>query len=480
MGLRIRSNMDAVRSLTALNEIERAQSRASERAASQKRMNSAADDPGAVGTLQAYKTEFARLVQSATNAQTAINLLTTVDNALATIQTSITNIQAAIATPNQTTIDTELTNIDTVSKTTTFGGRRLLDGSSALRVTGVDNTRIADLEVRRFDFSSASADLDVELITPATRGSYEFVFGGSVGGTGLTIDVTGPLGTATGISLLSTDTAANVATKIDAQRAVTGVALNGATNTRSVDYGAAAVLTITATAGTGTMSLVDNFGTPTVGFTNGQTVTTRGTDAVVKVNGLPAAVNGLQVSAVGPHHDLRFQLQEAGTFTDTISVTAGSGVSFDLGAGTSLNQRLNLGMPSVTTGNLGRRALVSAASEEFFGFLSSLRTGGANAVATDPDNAGDIATASASEVSALRSLVGAQISRLFTPLKTLFQNQDDEVEEARSALEDISSAAATAELTKQQVLFQAGLAVLAQNNLTPQTVIKLLPFPSSL
>jgi len=76
-------------------------------------------------------------------------------------------------------------------------------------------------------------------------------------------------------------------------------------------------------------------------------------------------------------------------------------------------------------------------------------------------------------VSSLRSVLGSVQSRFESTIVNL-QTVSENLQSARSRIMDADFAAETAALTKAQILQQAGVAVLAQANAAPQTVLGLL------
>ena len=73
----------------------------------------------------------------------------------------------------------------------------------------------------------------------------------------------------------------------------------------------------------------------------------------------------------------------------------------------------------------------------------------------------------------LRASLGAVQNRFSTAISNA-QSTSENVSAARSRIMDADFAAETANLTKAQILQQAGTAILAQANQVPQTVLSLL------
>ena len=78
-----------------------------------------------------------------------------------------------------------------------------------------------------------------------------------------------------------------------------------------------------------------------------------------------------------------------------------------------------------------------------------------------------------SSVSNFRADLGAKANRLNSALNTISQAAES-VAAANSRIRDVDIALETAELSKSQILVQAGVSVLAQANQAPQVALKLL------
>jgi flagellin len=81
--------------------------------------------------------------------------------------------------------------------------------------------------------------------------------------------------------------------------------------------------------------------------------------------------------------------------------------------------------------------------------------------------------AALSAVSSLRSTFGAIQNRFESTISNL-QTASVNMQASRSRIQDADFAAETATLTKNQILQQAGVAMLAQANSLPQNVLSLL------
>src|SRR5205823_5823084 len=101
-------------------------------------------------------------------------------------------------------------------------------------------------------------------------------------------------------------------------------------------------------------------------------------------------------------------------------------------------------------------------------------TGGAASLTNSPEKASQIIDAAINQVAVLRGRLGAfEKNTLQTNIDSL-QVTLENVTASESSIRDTNFAAETSNLTRNQILVQAGTSVLAQANSTPQTVLNLL------
>ena len=108
------------------------------------------------------------------------------------------------------------------------------------------------------------------------------------------------------------------------------------------------------------------------------------------------------------------------------------------------------------------------------GYLSSLKSGGTNDLSTDAENALRIVDSAIEQVTDTRAYLGAfQKQTIESNISSLTVAQEN-LSASLSDIRDLDFAKETAELTRTQILFQAGTSVLAQANQLPQAVLALL------
>jgi flagellin len=149
-------------------------------------------------------------------------------------------------------------------------------------------------------------------------------------------------------------------------------------------------------------------------------------------------------------------------FNGTDLLSGGGTVNFQVGSSGAANNQI-----SITLDNL--------ASASFNAFNSDLTATGtinvtttANASAALAELSTDIDTANSA-----RATYGA-IQNRFEAVISNLQNYAENLTAARSRIEDADFAAETANLTRAQILQQAGVSILAQANTLPQAALTLL------
>jgi flagellin len=137
-------------------------------------------------------------------------------------------------------------------------------------------------------------------------------------------------------------------------------------------------------------------------------------------------------------------------------------LTFQIGANTTVDDHI-----TVTTNNLLADPSIMAISTQANASIGGLVTGtGIDAVIGSIDSAID-------DINSTRAIYGATQSRfdsIISDLQTGVENQTA----ARSRIMDADFAAETANMSRAQVLQQAGTAMIAQANQLPQQVLKLL------
>ena len=178
--------------------------------------------------------------------------------------------------------------------------------------------------------------------------------------------------------------------------------------------------------------------------------------------------NGIKVLDTGAGSK-SYSFQVGSKDTETIAIKLSSSDSFNLAAagqtGTTLNTK------TMTTGDTVNGNARTTASEGF-DVLSGKVTGGTGGTSAGTTPLADIDKA-IKAVDDQRSLLGASQNRFESTITNL-NNTVNNLSAARSRIQDSDYATEVSNMSRAQILQQAGSSVLAQANQVPQTMLSLL------
>ena len=202
-----------------------------------------------------------------------------------------------------------------------------------------------------------------------------------------------------------------------------------------------------------------------------QTSRDEGADVVATINGSRAYGDGLQASLKTATIDVSLTFDAAANTnsnTTTFSVTGG-GANFQIGEEVSANGQVGIGIEAVNTARLGGLSCR----------LSELGTGGGKSLLdVGPSVQGsalvDIVEQALDRVTIVRGRLGAIQKNVIETNVAALGVALENISEARSQIVDTDFATETANLTKSQILSQAGISVLSIANQQPQQVLSLL------
>lgn len=444
-----------------------------QRLSSSLRINSAKDDAAGLAISQRMTAQIRGMNMAVRNANDGISLAQVAEGAMQETTNILQrmrelSVQAANSTNNSSdraSIQSEVSQLqkelNRISTDTEFNGQRILDGS----------------------FSNASFQVGAnanQTITFSIGSVKASSIGGIASATGTEVsnaaasDITIAIG---GGAATTVNSSAGYAGALDGQDATSAYAKAAAIN----DAGVSGLSVRATTSGTQTLGAIGGTAGDTYDLTiNGVAVFT-GQDVATAMSSsaLRDAINGVSsqtgVSASLNGGDLtltaadgrNITVTEGGTGftagTDGITVTGGD---FD-GAlrGTlevSATNTINIGGTVATLG------LNAAIARDSLGVdtvdVSTIE--GANTAIKRIDAALDTVNANRADMGALQNRFDSTVANL--------QNVSDNLSAARSRIQDADYASEMANLTKNQILQQAGTAMLAQANSMPQSVLSLL------
>ena len=187
---------------------------------------------------------------------------------------------------------------------------------------------------------------------------------------------------------------------------------------------------------------------------NGQTVGTDGLDVVYSANGLSLAFTLAEAYGSG-------NVQSA---TGSFTVKADGGATFQLG--TTSRTRATIGIDSLASYNLGGGNGTAK--------LSELQSGGSVDLRSNVAGALDTVRSAISQLASTQGRIGGfQKFQVGSAIKSL-QAAQTGLTDAAIAIGDTDFALATADLNRQQVLMQAGIALLGIANQQAAQILSLL------
>jgi len=282
-----------------------------------------------------------------------------------------------------------------------------------------------------------------------------------------TVDVAGPEGIVT-LTFPASATTVQMVSAINANVDSTGVkavasSAGGVSGMRifSIDYGSDAFVSVRPI--TGTLNVTNRAGVAVP--------RTIGRDAAATINGVNSTADGLSLHMSNPTLKTDITLAEAfgngstGLGSSAFQITSG-GALFQLGPQVNTNLQENIGVPSLHANKLGN-AIV--------GFLGELKTGQAKSLNSGQfKEASDIVDEVITQVAVLRGRLGAfERDTLQTNINQL-QISAENLASSESVIRDTEFAEETSELTRAQILVQAGTSILAIANAQSQNVLTLL------
>ncbi len=488
MGLRINTNVSAMGALRNLHRADNLQQASLERLSTGLRINRASDDPSGFVISEQLRAQIRGMEQAAENSQNASNLMGTAEAALSEVNSLLMSIRESVVfamnsggndpaqiDAEQDAIDNALRSIDRISQTTRFGTRNLLDGTSGISASAVTAGQFDDINVQSVAFSdmgATSQTYTVNVTTAAAQADVSAATGGNFGtftsaNADTVIRVTGALGTRD-ITLANGALTADFATAVNSQTAETGVFVDGTNSILSTEFGASQNVTLELISGNITTS-VNTFAAG--GATTNWTAA--GTDVAGNVNGMNfrGSGNDLRIVSDVLSADLRLASGAAvGAYDFTVN---NDGLVFQLNQSYAMSDREQIGLKDIGIGKLGSQTRTSG-TQSIGGFLSSLMSGEANDLGTDPLNALRIVDEAIAEVSDHRAYLGAFQSQTVDTNLSSLRVAIENLTASESAIRDLDFAAESAAFTRNQILYQSGIAVLAQSNLISQSVLTLL------
>jgi flagellin len=496
MAQTINTNIASLNAQRNLTTSQGALATSLQRLSSGLRINSAKDDAAGLSIASRFTTQIRGMGQAVRNANDGISLAQTAEGALSEVTSNLQRIrelsvQAANATnssSDRAALDQEvqqrLAEIDRIAQTTSFNGLKVLDGSfgtaafqvganvgetisvglsTSMRYTDIGRT--ADYVGAAAYSSSVSIGQQGAGVTGVALASDLSISVGSGQAVGVGASVVGPAGATAG------QTATSAYAKVAAINAAGIGGLTAAADT---------TLAINFTAGAAGYALTVNgvvVQSASAGAVSGSQLATA-INANSSATGVTAAfANGVMTVNAVDGRDITLA-QTAGALTGFQAATASNNTANALLTAAAGNVTLvaegSIRLTAADTVTMtGAGAVTIGYTATSYALGNSALNSSSVTTAANANTTLSKVDAALSSVSSLRSTFGAIQNRFESTVANL-QATSENLTASRSRVQDADFAEETAALTKNQILQQAGVAMLAQANSLPQNVLALL------
>jgi flagellin len=184
MSLRINTNIQSQNALRNVSLTSDMMGRTIERLASGLRVNRAADDPAGLIISENLRAQITGLQQAVNNAQDAVNMIKTAEAALDEVHNALRTMRQLVLhaantgvndyaslQADQTQIRALIDSINRIAEQTSFGTKKLLDGTSGISAAVTNPQRISGIFIGGLfnNFPTASGAVTLQVTTAATR-----------------------------------------------------------------------------------------------------------------------------------------------------------------------------------------------------------------------------------------------------------------------------------------------------------------------
>lgn len=501
MALTVNTNVASLNTQRNLNASSNALSTSLQRLSTGSRINSAKDDAAGLQISNRLTSQVNGLGVAVRNANDGISLAQTAEGALqqsTNILQRMRDLSLQSANGSNSTTERQALNqevgqlkeeLNRIAETTTFGGQKLLSGEFGTKqfqvgananetiAVQVNSASARDIGANRVNLGGTGvgvAVLSAAAATPPAAG---------IGGAAATLTITGPTGTGTTANI-GAGSAASAASAINLQSGNTGVTADARTGVELSNLGSAGNVSFSLTGDTtgGAAAINAVITDPTnlsdlAAAVNAQSSKT-GVTATLTTNNTKIEF----ISEKGD--DIVFTSFDNSGATKTATLTAlnydgatAAAVTITGGAAATDSARVagNIRLDSAggfQVTSAGANAGTVAAAGTNISTLAKISDVNIS-TAAGAQSAISVIDAAIAGIDKNRASLGATQNRFENTISNL-QSISENVSAARGRIQDTDFAVETANLSKNQILQQAGTAILAQANQLPQAVLSLL------
>lgn len=181
---RINTNVSSLVGRNNLNRANAGLSEALTRLSTGLRINTGKDDPAGLIASENLRSDITSIRRAISNTDRANQVIATADSSLGQVSSLLNDIRGLVTesanagalsdeqiAANQLQVDSSLAALNRIAQTTTFQGRRLLDGSlDFITSAGTNFTSVSDLSIDQANLgATGSVSVDIDVTTAATQ-----------------------------------------------------------------------------------------------------------------------------------------------------------------------------------------------------------------------------------------------------------------------------------------------------------------------
>ena len=459
------------------------------------RINSAKDDAAGLAIAERFTSQIRGTNQAARNANDGISLAQTGEGALSSASSILQRVrELAVQSANasnsasdraalQSEVSQLASELDRIADTTSFNGQKLLNGSSSYTFqVGANAGEVITASTSNFRTDSyGSYRIGSLAATPTnnlgdlTIGSTAYAIQSNAANpnrvAGGAVSIRGPLGNAS-ITLAAGASAKSAALLLNGTSANTGVTASAKTEFDITTIAADTPISLNISS--------NNSSTPVaISFTSGTTAQQGTADFFSgAINAINDVSSKTGVTAKANAANTGITLLNASGENITITVNSSNGTSPTIGGTATASGGTAYGTGSIVMDSDRSFSVTAANTTDFFNAAASA----AQLQKVSLIDVGNIDAANRTmalvdgalqSVNGQRAKFGALQSRFESTIANL-QTASENLSASRSRIQDTDFASETANLTRNQILQQAGTAMLSQANALPQQVLSLL------
>jgi flagellin len=475
MALTVNTNVSSLNAQRNLNASQSSLNTSLQRLSSGLRINSAKDDAAGLAISERFTAQIRGNEQASRNANDGISLAQTAEGALSEIGNNLQRMrELAVQASNATNSDSDRaainnevqalsTEIDRVAQNSAFNGTKLLDGSFTAKnfQVGANNAASDTIQITAINSARTSA------LGGVSGANYASVTGATATTAALA---------AGDLTLNGIQVGASTAGGAAGQSAASAYSIAAAINAVSGQSGVTASAQATTTAAV----------TPTAGLIAANTFSINGVNVGEVANGGNAIGQGAnQAAAINAISSQTGVIATADAATGAVTLTAADGRDITIGgtvAGTGFTAGTTSGKVKLEA---AKDITISGGAFASAGFAAAGTTTATpgSAVSTIADmnvltatnalKALDTIDGALASINNSRAALGAYQNR-FASVVANQQTTVENLSASRGRIQDADFAKETANLSRAQVLQQAGTAMLSQANQSTQGVLSLL------